>query len=79
VPRHGGGHRVRYGEAAQRRILAEVARAPEHARDGTATWSLTTLREALRRAEAPRRGVCGRRDWQPEDKEDRVYPGHQTV
>ena len=51
VPRHGGGHRVRYGEAAQRRILAEVARAPERARDGTATWSLNTLRDALRRAE----------------------------
>ena len=51
VPRHGGGHRVRYGEAAQRRILAEVARAPERARDGTATWSLTTLRDALRRAD----------------------------
>jgi transposase len=51
VPRHGGGHQVRYGEAAQRRILAEVARAPERARDGTARWSLSTLRDALRRAE----------------------------
>src|SRR5215211_1205115 len=50
-PRHGGGHSVRYGEAEQRRILAEVARVPERARDGTATWSLTTLRDALRRAE----------------------------
>src|SRR3954451_6816282 len=51
VPHHGGGHQVRYGEAEQRRILAEVARAPERARDGTARWSLTTLRDALRRAE----------------------------
>jgi transposase len=51
VPHHGGGHRVRYGEVEQRRILAEVARAPERARDGTASWSLTTLRDALRRAE----------------------------
>jgi transposase len=51
VPRHGGGHPIRYGEAEQRRILAEVARVPERARDGTATWSLTTLRDALRRAE----------------------------
>src|SRR3982751_5180990 len=47
VPHHGGGHRIRYGEAEQRRILAEVARAPERNRDGTATWSLTTLRDAL--------------------------------
>ena len=51
VPRHGGGHPIRYGAAEQRRILGEVARAPERARDGTATWSLTTLRAALRRAE----------------------------
>jgi transposase len=51
VPRHGGGHRIRYGAVEQRRILAEVARVPERARDGTATWSLNTLRDALRRAE----------------------------
>jgi transposase len=50
VPGHGGGHRVRYGAAEQRRILAEVARSPDRARDGTATWSLATLRDALRRA-----------------------------
>jgi transposase len=51
VPQHGGGHRVHYGETEQRRILAEVARAPERVRDGTATWSLNTLRDALRRAD----------------------------
>jgi len=52
VPRHGGGHRVRYGVAEQQRILAEVARVPDRTRDGTATWSLTTLRDALRRMTA---------------------------
>lgn len=51
MPRHGGGHPVRYGEVEQRRILAEAARAPDRERDGTATWSLNTLRGALRRAE----------------------------
>src|SRR5215218_6790894 len=51
VPRHGGGHRVRYGAAEQRRILTEAARPPDRARDGTATWSLATLRAALRRAD----------------------------
>jgi transposase len=51
TPRHGGGHPVRYGEVEQRRILAEAARPPDRARDGTATWSLNTLRDALRRAE----------------------------
>ena len=49
VPRHGGGHPVHYGDAEQRRILAEVARPPDRARDGTASWSLTTLQAALRR------------------------------
>jgi Homeodomain-like domain len=57
VPRHGGGHRIRYGEAEQRRILAEVARPPDRARDGTATWSLATLRAALRRAKDGLPGV----------------------
>src|SRR5918998_1972015 len=50
VPRHGGGHPIRYGAAEHRRILAEVARGPERARGGTATWSLTTPRGAPRRA-----------------------------
>ena len=50
VPRRGGGHQVRHGMAEQQRILAEVARVPDRARDGTATWSLATLRDALRRA-----------------------------
>ena len=51
VPGHGGGHRVRYGAVEQWRILTEAARPPDRARDGTATWSLTTLRAALRRAD----------------------------
>ncbi len=49
MPRHGGGHPVRYGEVEKRRILAVVARPPDRARDGTATWSLSTLQAALRR------------------------------
>src|SRR4029453_14705178 len=47
----GGGPPVRYADAQQRRILAEAARVPDRERDGTATWSLGTLRRALRRAE----------------------------
>ena len=50
-PRHGGGPTVRYGPAERERILAEVQRAPDRQQDGTATWSLTTLQRALRRAE----------------------------
>jgi transposase len=51
VPRHGGGPPIRYGEAQQRRILAEAGRIPDRGRDGTATWSLSTLQLALRRTE----------------------------
>jgi transposase len=50
-PRHGGGPRGTYGATERERILAEVRRTPDRERDGTATWSLTTLQRALRRAE----------------------------
>lgn len=39
-----------YDEQAYERILAEARRAPNPAQDGTATWSLSTLQRALRRA-----------------------------
>lgn len=48
--RHGGGPRVQYGPAERARILREFARPPDRRQDGTATWSLTTLQRALRRA-----------------------------
>jgi transposase len=50
VPRHGGGPPARYGSAERERILAEAHRPPDREQDGTATWSLTTLQRALRRA-----------------------------
>ena len=50
TPRHGGGRRPTYGPDATARILAEAARAPTPEADGTATWSLSTLRRALRKA-----------------------------
>jgi len=51
VPARGGGPPIRYAEPQRRRILAEAARVPDRDRDGTATWSLGTLRRALRHAE----------------------------
>jgi transposase len=48
--RHGGGPHIVYGPAAHERILMEFQRPPDRARDGTATWSLTTLQRALRTA-----------------------------
>jgi transposase len=49
-PRHGGGPQRVYGTNERERILAEVRRAPDRERDGTASWSLSTLQRALRRA-----------------------------
>ena len=49
-PGHGGGARIRYGADAQQRILTEWARTPQREQDGTATWSLSLLQRALRKA-----------------------------
>ncbi len=50
APRHGGGAQPIYGSAERERILREARRKPDRERDGTATWSLTTLQRALRQA-----------------------------
>lgn len=50
TPRHGGGRRATYGPEARGRIAAEAARAPTPEGDGTATWSLSSLRRTLRAA-----------------------------
>jgi transposase len=50
VPRHGGGSAPAYPPAARERILAEWRRTPDRERDGTGSWSLTTLQRALRQA-----------------------------
>ena len=49
-PRHAGGRAPTYDAAARDRVLREAARTPTPAADGTATWSLTTLRRPLRAA-----------------------------
>ena len=49
-PGHGGGQPKRYRAAEAARILREARRPPDRDRDGTGTWSLTTLRRALRQA-----------------------------
>ena len=50
-PGPGGGPPLSYGLAERERILAEARRPPDRDRDGTATWSLLTLRRALRAAD----------------------------
>jgi transposase len=49
-PRHAGGPPVVYDASTRERILREFRRPPDREQDGTATWSLTTLQRALRRA-----------------------------
>ena len=51
-PRHGGGPQVVYGVEERKRILAKLERRPDREKDGTATWSLSTLQRALREAPA---------------------------
>ena len=48
--RYGGGSPRRYGPEERERILVEFRRVPDRERDGTATWSFSPLRRALRRA-----------------------------
>lgn len=50
APRHGGGPAIQYGRAEHDRILLEFHRTPDRERDGTATWTLTTLQRALHTA-----------------------------
>src|SRR3954466_11602479 len=50
TPRHGGGRRPTYGPQERARIAAEARREPTPEGDGTATWSLSTLRRTLRAA-----------------------------
>lgn len=49
-PRHGGGPAAKYGPVERERILREARRKPDPETDGTATWSLKTLCQALRKA-----------------------------
>lgn len=62
-PRHGGGPVTIYAEAERGRILAEARREPDRERDGTATWSLMTLRRTLREAPDGLPEVCTHTIW----------------
>ncbi|MGC4031409.1 MAG: helix-turn-helix domain-containing protein [Tepidisphaeraceae bacterium] len=52
--RPASGRPPKYGERDRRRILDTARRTPNPVRDGTRTWSLATLRRALRRGGLPR-------------------------
>jgi transposase len=50
-PGHAGGPTTSYGLAERARILTEAQRLPDREQDGTASWSLSMLRQALRTAD----------------------------
>jgi transposase len=62
-PGHGGGQPKRSTQTEQERILREVRRAPDRDTDRTATWSLSTLQGALRRAPDGLPGVSTYTIW----------------
>jgi transposase len=53
APQHGGGAQVQYTARERELILAEARRPPDREKDGTATWSLSTLQRALRQQQLP--------------------------
>lgn len=53
----GRGRKATYDTAARARIIATAQRSPDRRRDGTATWSLSTLERSLRREALPRVGA----------------------
>ena len=53
----GRGRQPTYDVAARARIVATAQRPPDRRRDGTATWSLSTLERSLRRAGFPSLGA----------------------
>jgi len=62
-PEHGGGAKVKYGFVERERVLFEVHRVPDPEKDGTNTWSLTTLQKALRKAENGLPEISTERIW----------------
>lgn len=64
LTRHGGGPVPTYTAVEQARILAEARRTPDRDQDGTAVWSLTTLRRALRQAPAGLPAVSTSTIWE---------------
>jgi transposase len=64
TPRHSGGRRPSYGPEARARIVAEASRAPTPEGDGTASWSLSTLRRSLRAAPDGLPGVSTYTIWE---------------
>jgi len=62
-PHHGGGPHPKYTAVERERVLQEARRPPDAEQDGTNTWSLTTLQQALRKAEDGFAEISTERIW----------------
>ena len=62
-PQHGGGPQIKYSAVERDRVLREVRRQPDPEKDGTNTWSLSTLQKALRKAEDGLPEISTERIW----------------
>jgi len=62
-PGHGGGPAVKYGAVERERVLVEARRQPDPEKDGTHTWSLTTLQKALQKAADGLPNISTERIW----------------
>jgi transposase len=77
-PRHGGGRPRLYYHASRERILREVRRQPTPEADGTATWSLSTLRKSLRSAPDGLPHVATSTIWQVLHEAGHTYQRSRT-
>jgi transposase len=62
-PRHGGGPAIKYSSAERERVLTEARRQPDPEKDGTNTWSLTTLQKSLQKAPDGLSDISTERIW----------------
>jgi transposase len=63
-PGHGGGRQKIYGDSEKQRIVDELRRKPDRQDDGTAVWSVETLKKALRKADDGLAQVGHRTVWE---------------
>ena len=61
--KHAGGARIKYTAKEREQVLAEARRPPDPDKDGTKTWSLTTLQKALRKAPDGLPSISTERIW----------------